>query len=262
MYRTSHTYLAFVLIFMVSSRPLSGGDPGVENFEVVVDPIAQEAIRSGPIAGLTVGISRAGHQVFVKGYGLADVEDGVGASADTVYSFKSITKSFTAAAILQLREERKIDLDEKVGHLLPDLPANWRLLTIKQLLTHTAGLPNYDGERFRENIGKDLTTAEWVRSMADQPLRFEPGAGWSYSNLGYDILGLIIEKLSGTSYTDYVSSRFITWAGLEHTRVLDRETIIPHRARSYTLSSTKTFVNARSWGTYGIPARCSRRYSS
>jgi len=228
---------------MVSSRPATAGSPGVENFEAFVGPIAQEAIRSGPIAGLTVGISRAGRQVFIKGYGLAELENGVAASADTVYSFKSITKSFTAAAILQLREQHKLDLDEKLGDLLPDLPGHWRLITIRQLLTHTAGLPNYGGESFRENIGKDMTTAEWVRSMADQPLLFEPGAGWSYSNLGYDILGLIIEKLSGTSFADYVSSEFVTPSGLEHTRVLDREAIIPHRARSYTLASTQTFVN-------------------
>ena len=154
MYQPSHTFFAFVLILMVSSRPAAAGDPSVENFEALVGPIAQEAIRSGPIAGLTVGISRAGRQVFVKGYGLADLENGVAASADTVYSFKSITKSFTAAAILQLREERKIDLDEKVGHLLPDLPTHWRLLTIRQLLTHTAGLPNYGGELFRETSVK------------------------------------------------------------------------------------------------------------
>ncbi len=254
MYHPSHTYLAFVFILMVSSRPATAGSPDVENFEAFVGPIAQEAIRSGPIAGLTVGISRAGRQVFIKGYGLADLENGVAASADTVYSFKSITKSFTAAAILQLREQHKLDLDEKLGHLLPDLPAHWRLITIRQLLTHTAGLPNYGGELFRENIGRDITTAEWVRSMADQPLLFEPGAGWSYSNLGYDILGLIIEKLSGTSYVDYVRSHFVTPSGLEHTRVLDREAIIPHRARSYTLDSTQTFINARSWGTFGIPA--------
>lgn len=230
------------------------GDTGAENLEALVGPIAQEAIRSGPIAGLTVGISRAGRQVFVKGYGLADLENRVVASADTVYSFKSITKSFTAAAILQLREQRKLDLDEQVGHLLPNLPAQWRSMTFRQLLTHTGGLPDYGGELFRENIGKDIKTAEWVRAMADQPSLFEPGAGWSYSNLGYDILGLIIEKLSDRSYAEYVSSQFVTRAGLEHTRVLDREAIIPHRARSYTLSSTKTFVNARSWGTYAIPA--------
>jgi D-alanyl-D-alanine carboxypeptidase len=116
MYHPSHTYLAFVLILVVLSRPATTGDPGIENFEALVDPIAQEAIRTGPIAGLTVGISRAGRQVFVKGYGLADLENGVAASTDTVYSFKSITKSFTAAAMLQLRQQRKLDLDEEVGH--------------------------------------------------------------------------------------------------------------------------------------------------
>src|SRR5262245_49904847 len=139
MYQPSHTFFAFVLILMVSSRPAAAGDPSVENFEALVGPIAQEAIRGGPIAGLTVGISRAGRQVFVKGYGLADLENGVAASADTVYSFKSITKSFTAAAILQLREQRKLDLDEQVGHIMPDLSSHWRSLTIRQLLTHTAG---------------------------------------------------------------------------------------------------------------------------
>jgi CubicO group peptidase (beta-lactamase class C family) len=239
---------------MASGRVTLAGDTGAENLEALVGPVAQEAIRSAPIAGLTVAISRAGRQVFVKGYGLADLENRVAASADTVYSFKSITKSFTAAAILQLREQRKLELDEEVGHLLPNLPAQWRSITIRQLLTHTGGLPDYGGELFRENIGKDIMTAEWVHAMADQPLLFEPGAGWSYSNLGYDVLGLIIEKLSGRSYAEYVSSQFVMPFGLEHTRVLDREAIISHRARSYTLDPTQKFVNARSWGTYGIPA--------
>src|ERR1041385_5065508 len=120
MYHRPRTYLAFVVILMASSRAALAGDTGAENLEALVGPVAQEAIRSGPIAGLTVGISRAGRQVFVKGYGLADLENRVAASADTLYSFKSITKSFTAAAILQLREQRKLDLDEEVGHLLPD----------------------------------------------------------------------------------------------------------------------------------------------
>jgi CubicO group peptidase (beta-lactamase class C family) len=121
MYHPSHTYLAFVFILVVSSRPATASSPGVENLEAFVGP-TQEAIRSGPIAGLTVGISRAGRQVFIKGYGLADLENGVAASADTVYSFKSITKSFTAAAILQLREQHKLDLDEKLWHLLSGSP--------------------------------------------------------------------------------------------------------------------------------------------
>jgi CubicO group peptidase (beta-lactamase class C family) len=223
------------------------------DLDALVDPVAEEALRSGPVAGLTVGISRGGRQVFAKGYGLADLENAVRATPDTVYRISSATKAFTAAAILQLRDQHKLDLDDQVGRLLPAVPA-WRQVTIRQILTHTGGLPNYRGKLFRDNIAKDLTPAEWVRSVADQPLLFEPGSGWSYSNVGYDLLGLIIEQLSRASYGDYIRGHVTGPLGLEHTRLLDPKSIIPHRARSYTFDSSRRFVNAQSWGTYGVAA--------
>jgi CubicO group peptidase (beta-lactamase class C family) len=239
-----------VCLFFLGVRAPS---PRLANdLDALVDPIAEEALRSGPIAGLTVGISRDGQQVFAKGYGLADLENAVGATPDTVYRICSTTKGFTATAILQLRDQHKLDLDDQVGRLLPDVPAAWRRVNIRQILTHTGGLPNYHGKPFRDNIAKDLTPAEWVRSVADQPLMFEPGSGWSYSNVGYDLLGLIIEKLSGASYGDYIRDQVTAPLGLEHTRLLDRESIIPHRAHSYTLDSSSRFVNAKSWGTFGV----------
>jgi D-alanyl-D-alanine carboxypeptidase len=220
----------------------------------LVAPIVEEAMRSGPIAGLIVGISRDGRQIFAKGYGLADLENAVPATPETSYKINSITKSFTAVAILQLREAHELALEDTVDRLLPDLPTAWRPLTIRQLLTHTSGLPNYGSRLFRDNIAQDLTASEWVRSMADQPLLFEPGSGWSYSNIGYDILGLVIEKVSGTSYADYMRTHVTAPLHLDQMQLFDRAAILRHRARSYVLDRNSRFQNARSWGTYGRAA--------
>src|SRR5262245_26819371 len=243
--------LAVALACVVPARLAGSPPPTADESSSLVDPIAQEALHAGPIAGLTVGLARGGREVFAKGYGMADLENEVPATANTVYKIASVTKSFTGAAILQLRDEGKLTLDDPIGRFLPELPAAWRPVTVKQSLTHTGGLPNYHGKLFRENVAMDLTAAEWVRSMADRPLLFEPGTGWSYSNLGYDILGLIIEKLSGVSYGECVRAHMTAPLGMEHTRIADPDAVIPQRARSYIPGANGEFRNARSWGIYG-----------
>src|SRR5262245_54837220 len=211
-----------VLAVLCAAAAMTRAQSPQRSIDDLVAPIVEEAMRTGPIAGLTVGIARDGRQVFAKGYGVADIENAVPATADTLYHIQSITKSFTATAILQLRDQHRLELDDHVGRVLPDLPTAWWGLTIRQLLTHTSGLPNYGGESFRINTARDLTAAEWVRSMADQPLLFEPGSEWSYSNIGYDVLGLIIEKFSGTSYADYVHTHITAPLQLDHTQPFDR----------------------------------------
>jgi D-alanyl-D-alanine carboxypeptidase len=172
-------------------------------------------------AGVSVAVEQGGHVVLAKGYGLADIADRVPATADTVYPIASVTKQFTAAAVMQLVEQGRLRLTDTLGGLLPEI--RWRdprarHVTVRQLLTHTSGIPSYDSlPGFGPLDRYPQTHAAILALITGQPLKFAPGTRAAYSNSGYYLLGLIIERRSGLTYGQYLRQRLLAGLGLQHT---------------------------------------------
>jgi CubicO group peptidase (beta-lactamase class C family) len=197
------------------------------------DRYVQLQIERQHIPGLTLAIVRGDRVSKMRGYGLADVEQGVAANTDTVYEIGSVTKSFTSMAVMLLREQGRLSLDDSLGKFLPDVPNPWKPVTIKQLLSHTAGVPDYEEVMGYESYRLAMTPAQVYGYVATKPLDFAPGAQWSYSNTGYYLLSQVIEKVSGGKYIDFVTKHILVPAGMKHTRSSEPDDLIPHRAAGY-----------------------------
>jgi CubicO group peptidase (beta-lactamase class C family) len=185
------------------------------------------------VPGVALAVVRNGQVVKMRGYGLADVERRVPVTADTVFEIGSITKQFTATAIMMLVEQGSIDLADPIGKYVADLPEGWNAITIRQLLTHTSGIPDYEEIMGYGGYRNPMTSAQIIALAAAKPLDFPPGTKWNYSNTGYYLLTLILEKISGEPYERFLHDHIFAPAGMTHTRTSEPNDIILNRAAGY-----------------------------
>jgi D-alanyl-D-alanine carboxypeptidase len=198
-----------------------------------VDAIAGRAVAEG-VPGMAVLVQRKGEPPIARGYGFANLELSVPASAETLFRIGSITKQFTAAAVLQLAEQGKLKLDDELAKHLPDAPVHGRKVTIEQLLNHTSGIHSYTARPDLRMLAlRPHTPAEIVALVKDAPPDFEPGASWRYNNTGYVLLGMVIEKVSGLPYARYLEENVLPRAGLTRTVYCDNAPILGNRAAGY-----------------------------
>ena len=193
-----------------------------------VDSVVLAEMSRQKIPGLSVAVAKDGRPAIVKGFGLANVEHSVAVKPETVFQSGSIGKQFTAFAISLLVDEGRIELDEPIGSYLGEVPESWSGITVRHLLTHTGGMTDYDFD-FR----KDYTEDELLEMAKKVPVAFAPGARWQYSNLGYVVLGIMIGKVTGQFYGDYLEQKVFTPLGMETARVISDVDIVPNRAAGY-----------------------------
>jgi CubicO group peptidase (beta-lactamase class C family) len=201
-----------------------------------VDGVVDAAMQELHLPGLSLAVVEHGRVALLRGYGLADVEHRVPVSADTVFEIGSITKQFTAAAVLLLVEEGKVALDDPITKHLQGVPQSWTGITVRHLLNHSSGIQNYltvSGLPDLTRLTHDQIAAVFFDRL---PLEFQPGETWSYSNSGYLLLGNVIEKASGKSYWDFLRERIFLPLGMTATRSSDPAAIIPNRASGYEWS--------------------------
>ena len=184
------------------------------------------------IPGLSLLVSREGKPIRAQGYGLANVELQVAVKPETVFQSGSVGKQFTATAVMMLAEENKIGLEDPLTKFFPDAPARWKQVTVRQLLSHTAGFTDYP-KNF--NFRKDYTEGEVLKIVEGIPLAYPPGTKWSYSNLGYATLGILIHKVTGKFYGDVLQERIFKPLDMSTTRIISEADIIPNRAAGYRL---------------------------
>ncbi len=226
--------IVFVVLALCGAAMTAQAD-GTEADSARVDAYMRAEMAKRHVPGASVAVVRAGKVVLAKGYGLANVELNVPATPDTVYEMGSITKQFTATAIMMLVEEGKLALDEKITHYLPDLPTAWSGVTVRHLLTHTSGIKSYTSVPNLFSLWRnDYTHAQIIQLVSGDPLAFPPGEKWDYSNTGYFLLGMIIEKVSGKAYSDFLTERIFRPLQMTATRVNDWSAIIKNRAGGYT----------------------------
>ncbi len=185
------------------------------------------------IPGVVIGVASRGRLLHVQSYGMANVELRVPVSDSTVFEIGSISKQFVAAATMLLVEEGRVELDAGIHEYLADLPSEWLGVTVRQLLTHTSGIPDYEEIQTYEAYRFRFTPEEIIRVAHSRPMDFEPGTGWYYSNTGFFLLSLIVERVEGRPLGQVLRSRIFEPLGMDQTRLADPEDIIPHRASGY-----------------------------
>ncbi|NTU52026.1 MAG: serine hydrolase, partial [Candidatus Aminicenantes bacterium] len=182
------------------------GDAADEALAKKIDAVMSEIYKPGQ-PGAAVIVRKNGETVFRKGYGMADLELGVPVEPDMVFRLGSITKQFTAVAILLLAQEGKLGLQDEITKFLPDFPTQGRRITVEHLLTHTSGIQSYtDLPEWLPLWRKDFTLKELIDLFKDKPMQFGPGESWAYNNSGYVLLGAIIEKVSGKTYEGFIEA--------------------------------------------------------
>jgi CubicO group peptidase (beta-lactamase class C family) len=187
------------------------------------------------IPGLSLAVVKDGRVVRARGYGLANVELNVPARVDSVYEIGSMTKQFTATAIMMLVEDGKLSLDGKLTNYLSGLPPAWNEVTLRQLLTHSSGIKGYlSVPNVMERTTSSFSLSNLLSLLAPYPLEFTPGAKHAYSNTGYFLLGNIIEAVSHQSYADFLEQRIFEPLDMNATRFNDVHTVLTNRASGYS----------------------------
>ena len=199
-----------------------------------VDDYVNSQMTARKLPGLSLAVVRNGRIVKATGYGVASLELRAPATAQTVYEIGSISKQFTADAILLLAEDGKLQLDDPIARYVGGTPPAWSAITIRRILTHTAGLPDFDTGNIGFSYRREYTAAEFVALMAGQPLTFAPGEQWNYTN-AFPLLGLVVERAAGVPFTTFVESRIFKPLGLRSARFKTAGAVVPDRADGYML---------------------------
>ena len=225
-----------------------------------MDQVVQSYVSNGTFAG-SVLVARGSDVIVSKGYGLANVEWNVPSSPSARFKVASITKQFTAAAILLLEERGRLKIDDLVKTHLPEAPATWDRMTLFHLLTHTAGFPGLPPTGRQALVeSADGTVAGFVTALMQRPLESQPGERFNYTNSGYFVLGHLIQKLTGKSYETFLRENIFTPLGMKDS-ALDSPSVIARRAGSYTVTPNG-LVNASQASDRIVPNTAAGLYST
>jgi CubicO group peptidase (beta-lactamase class C family) len=199
-----------------------------------VDSIVNDALKGGRAAGMSVAVVRGRDTLVFKPYGYADLEFDVPTPPAAIYEIGSVTKQFTAAAILQLQEQGKLSLDDEITKYLTSYPTQGNRITIRRLLDHTSGIKGYtELPEFGRFMVLKQPKDSLVALFSSKPFDFAPGEAQVYNNSAFFLLGMIIEKVSGTTYADYVKKNLFDKAGMVDSRYCSENAVIKRRANGY-----------------------------
>jgi CubicO group peptidase (beta-lactamase class C family) len=233
-------------MFLLNSGPASEADPApsAQPATAKVETFLRSEMQKRRIPGLQVAIVRHGKIVFNEAYGLANIQDSVPVTNQTVFTINSATKSFTGVAVMQLVDDGKLDVAAPVSRYLENLPATWQTVTIRQLLSHTSGLPAIMDDNAKM-VADEGDEAAWAK-VQTLPVEFAPGERFSYNQTNYLLLGRIIDKLSDKPFTQFIAERQFRVVGMPLTAqsgLGDSHDVIPGSARVYTFSRTGNISN-------------------
>ena len=230
--KTTFSRVLLAIIFLATpglAQQLSRKD---REAEVKIDRVVNQTMLANKIPGVSLAVLRKGKIILLKSYGLANVEHRVPVKPETIFQSGSMGKQFTAAAVMLLVQENKLSLDDKISKYFSDVPATWKDITVWNLLTHTSGLGDYPTEI---DLKRDYTEDEMFASFKKAPLDFEPGSSWNYSNVGYVTLGILIRKITGKYYGDFIQERIFQPLEMTTARVISEADIVPNPAAGYRL---------------------------
>ena len=197
-----------------------------------IDDLAKAEMAALHCPGMTITVVRDGKIIKQGAYGKANLELDAPVKNETVFEIGSVSKQFTAAAILQLVDAGKLGLDDTVGKWLPDAPDEWKPITVRQLLSHTSGIREY--LQVTLDMRKDYSLDALLKEIAKKPCDYAPGLCWSYSNGGYAVAGAILEKAGGETWEKQITNRIFVKLGMGKTTIQSLPTVVPNRAAGYT----------------------------
>lgn len=210
MTRTFRLSLALPMALLV----ISGG-AAAQDLQSKLDQYMQASVKVNHFMG-SVLVAQNGKILFAKGYGMANIKERIPNASDTAFRIGSVTKEFTATAILKLQSEGKLNVQDAICKYVPNCPADWHPIKIFHLLTHTSGIPNFtDFPNYLKIDTKPITPAQLLADFKDKPLDFKPGARFRYSNSGYEVLGYIIERVSGETYQRFLQQNIFGPLGMK-----------------------------------------------
>ncbi len=204
--------------------------------------LAQHIQPDGP--GAAIAVLRDGAFIHRKAYGLADLEWGTPLRPDCVFRIASLTKQFTAVAVMMLEERRALSIDDPIERWLPDWPPRGRRVTLRRLLDHTSGVWRHDSDQIERTLRPNPPVADVLTMIRERDFEFEPGERYRYNNSGYLLLGAVIAAASGQPYETFLHEAIFEPLGMASTRILTHQRVTPHRARGY-VKGRKRFHNAR-----------------
>ncbi|MGH9421470.1 MAG: serine hydrolase domain-containing protein, partial [Thermoanaerobaculia bacterium] len=242
------------VVFLILLLPAAASAQQIKETSLApqIDRIASQQMQKQHIPAITLAVALDGRVIYSKGFGTADIENAVPATAETLIRTGSISKPITAVAAMTLVESGKLDLDAPIQKYCPAFPAKQSPITLRELLTHTSGIRHYKkGEIESTKHYKNMSQGFAI--FASDPLLFEPGTKFSYSTYGYTVAGCVIEGASGEKYFDYVREHVLVPAGMTHTFVDDVYAIVPHRARGYQVKEGKVENAGLMDSSYKIP---------
>ena len=196
-----------------------------------IDKYVRAQMEQRHVPGLALVVLRNHRTILAANHGLADLSSKQPVTARTSFEIASMSKQFTAAAVLLLAEQGKLSIDDPLSRHLPDLPASWEAITLRQLMNHTAGLAD-DWDNDNAYFTSRSKPSDFLHAMQDSPLRFPPGTDWSYS-AGPFVLGLVIEKVSGKPYAQFMRESIFAPLGMNSTQVNDVQQHTVDRASGY-----------------------------
>ncbi|HLJ45588.1 MAG TPA: TIGR03435 family protein [Bryobacteraceae bacterium] len=209
-----------------------------------IDRYVTAEMQREHVPGLEVGIYQRGEILFAKGYGFANVELQVPVKPETIFQSGSVGKQFVSAAVMMLVEEGKVGLDDSIVKYFPDAPESWKPILIRNLLSHTSGLSEYEtpdrtGPKGPFYMRLDYTEDELAKSMEVMPIENKPGEKWNYRNTNYALLGIMIHRVTGLFYADFLQERIFRPWDMNATRLISDRDIIPNRSSGYEMTGFK-----------------------
>jgi len=225
--------------FMLAAHPSAGAQQPVSGASTRaalvarLDSIATDFLTASPAAGMTIAVVSKGDTLMLEGYGERNRERHLTADANTVYRIASITKQFTAAAVMRLVERGTVKLEAPITTYLPQY-AQWSSVTVRELLNHTSGIKSYTSvPEWRARWADDLTPAQLVAFVEKAPFDFPPGSSWQYNNTGYVLLGMLLEKVMKQPYAALVARELFAPLGMRSARYCPSRPIDPAYAVGY-----------------------------
>jgi D-alanyl-D-alanine carboxypeptidase len=211
-----------------------------------IERLITDFMADARIPGLSIGVLKDGKVALARGFGIADLESGMPASENTIYPLGSLTKQITAAGVMLLVQSSRLSLDDAVASHVDGTPPGWRGITIRQLLNHTSGIPDFVATPdFARLSTRHHSPAEILKWVAGSPLDFPPGEGWKYSNTNYFLLGLVIESVSGDEYGAFVARHILKPLQMSSTRLDRRGHRVRNRANGYVWRDGKLGIADR-----------------
>jgi CubicO group peptidase (beta-lactamase class C family) len=205
-----------------------------EEIAAVIDTYMNEAVKDDQFSG-SILVARDGQPIISKGYGKANIELNVPNTSETVFRIGSITKQFTGMAIMILQERGKLKVSDSICKYLTDCPKAWKPITLRNLLTHTSGIWNYtDAKDFLQTSTQPMTRIQVINQFRNKPLEFTPGEGWNYSNSGYFLLGMVIERTAHQSYEAFLRKNIFKPLGMNNTGLDTGYRVVKNLATGYT----------------------------